>query len=144
MHFWGATGALLAATALTFSACGEQSEADRALGAVRTWHAALTTGDAASACGQLTDNCRRSFELDADPLGLLTCHEVVEMVAEAMTDTERRALRRIKVRKIEVHGDRATIRNKDVDVPPGLQQTAEDGRTILRKVGGRWKLDRLS
>src|SRR5688572_29508447 len=99
MHLWGATGTLLAATALVFGACGEQSEADRALSALRTWHAALTTGDAARACGQLTDNGRRSFELDADPLGLLTCRELVEMVAEAMTNSERRALRRIKVRR---------------------------------------------
>jgi hypothetical protein len=68
---------------------------------------------------------------------LLSC-DVIELASESMSDEERRATRGIRIRRVTVSGDRATIRNRDVSVPSGIATTGADGSTVLRKVDGAW------
>jgi sirohydrochlorin ferrochelatase len=74
--------ALVCGAAITLVACGAETEDERAIAAVRTWHEAVMDGDADEACAMLTPAGRRSLELDADParFAFLRCHRTSQRV----------------------------------------------------------------
>lgn len=120
-------------------------EQDRVKHAVHAWHADLAHGRGSQACARLTAGGRKDF-LAGSLLGAFgDCELLVKDTASMLTAIQRRFLALVVIRRVEIHGDRALVHDRDVMIPPQLRELAMpvDEPTVLRKVDGRWLLDDL-
>lgn len=138
-----ATSAALAVAGL--SACGgTASDEERVRGVALAFMTELAEGDA-NACERLSDDGRRQLESRAELLGLDGCEALVVAVRNEYSDADRAAIRQLRIRRVSVKGDRATVRDRDVTVPDELdgQLAIDDRPLILRKHGADWKIEDL-
>jgi len=139
-----ATAATLAATAL--AACGGTPPSDEEAVRATTlgFLAELAEGDE-HACERLTNDGRRQLDGRAELLGLDGCAGIVAAIAAEYSDADREAMRELRIRKITIAGDRATVRDHDFEIPAELdgQLAIDDRPTVLRRQGGVWKLEEL-
>lgn len=103
---------------------------------------ALAVGDGERVCAVLAPTARKQFfpnlaVEDAD------CKGEVALTAFQLSDAQEAALRRARVRKVSVDGDRAEIANRDIEIGEPFVRTDEhDERpTVLRRVRGRWLIE---
>ena len=143
----GITCITTAALTLTVAAaCGGRADSDQE--GVRettlTFHEQLARGDA-GACKRLTADGRRQLDGRAKLFGLDGCDELVEAVAAEYSAADRRAMGELRIRKVTIDGDRATVRDQDVVVPAELDGQLEinDAPTVLRRERGDWKIEDL-
>ena len=109
------------------SACGGESDEDKAKGAVEDYLAAVTDGDGDKACGLVTEQTRKNIER-----GGRSCPETISSLNKGPGKQILKAFENAKVEDVKVNGERATANI----VVRGLKQP-----TQLRKEKGDWKLD---
>ena len=128
------------------TACGGSgaSDADRVRETTLTYIGQLLDGDH-GACRLLTADGRRQLEGRGRLFDLAGCDEVVDAVAAQYDDDARRAVKDLRIGKVSVRGDRATVRDQDIDIPAGLEGQMEinDAPTVLRQEDGDWKIEDL-
>ena len=138
------TTAALALSAV--AACGGRagSDEDRVRETTLTFHEQLARGDA-DACEHLTADGRRQLDGRAKLFDLDGCDELVQAVAAEYSAADRRAMSELRIRKVTIHGDRATVRDQDITVPAELDGQLEinDAPTVLRRERGDWKIENL-
>ena len=140
--------ALSVATAATIAtACGGQSAeasdkpAEREIR--RVHHVFLTrlaAGDA-DACDLLTRAAR--LALVNEDTG--ACFRAVWRFANGLTPEEKHAFSNVRVRRVTVRRWRATIRDRDLDVPVELRDLAFFNGKAMRwhREAGLWRIDRI-
>lgn len=143
----GITCITTAALALTAaSSCGGRagSDEDRVRETTLTFLEQLADGDA-DACDRLTADGRRQLDGRAKLFGLDGCDELVEAVAAEYSAADRRAMGELRIRKVAIRGDRATVRDHDITVPAELDGQLEinNAPTVLRRKRGDWKIEDL-
>lgn len=104
------------------------------------WLERLARGDA-DACDLLTQRARFAF-VNTDTGA---CFMAVDRFAASITPEERRAFSKVRVRRVTVSGTRATIADRDLITPPELHRlNPVNGQPmILRRVNGKWRIDRI-
>lgn len=139
-----AAAATLALTALP--ACGgDEPPTNELETTINGWHAAIADDDGDRACRYLTRRARVQFT-DAAPLGDLGgCEGAVSRVAAMLSDDQRAAMGRLRVRRAHVDGDRAEVRAEDVEFPQALTELRDPDAapTVLRRLDGRWLIEDL-
>jgi hypothetical protein len=136
--------ALTLTAALGLSACGGHSDADDVRHTVQDWLHASGAGDGKRACALLTERARR--QLADEQILPVRCELTIASVAETISAAERRALHRVRVRRVTFADDhrKAIIADRDVAVPDGLHKASNERPTVLVKGrDGSWKLEDL-
>lgn len=122
------------------------SDAELAAATVRRQMQAVARGDGTTACGifspKALDDVQEEVSRRAGDIGCVTA---VEQGAGELPQDVRAALRRPRITRVEVHGDRGNVA---VRVPVRLSALARRlGRTgggiPLRRIDGRWRVDGL-
>jgi hypothetical protein len=133
------------AAAVSLGACGGGGEDDEVRAVVEKWFVSISDRDYKAACALLTDSARKQFTQGVAVTSLFPCDKALEVVTEDLTDDERADFKRIRVRDVQRSGSSATIPDKEVEFPPELDHMAgDDGEpAILRRLGDRWRIDRL-
>ena len=142
-----AAACLAALFAGTLTACGADatSDADSVRATVHRFHGHIVDGDGQRACRMLTERGRREFvAVNSGPDRAGDCASIAIAVGDMLSDAEKWALPRIIIRRVEIDGDRATVRNEDVVLPPALDTPGRtDGRSVLVRDGGQWMIEEL-
>ena len=137
----------LAAAAAGITGCGGSTSDEAAVRQTMTdWYQRLGAGEGDAACRLLTDGTRRTFERTAEELvGQASCDAVAGFFSLGLTEAEREAFGDVEIRRATVDGNRATVRDQDVVIPPGLLAEADrdDNPVVLRKIGGAWRIEDL-
>jgi hypothetical protein len=137
-----ATAATLALSALT--ACGGEprSDEDKVRAQALDFMSELLHGDT-DACDRLSKDGRRQVDSRAAFLDLDGCEAFVKEVEAEYSDADRDAVRKVRIRRVTIEGDRATIRDRDIVVPAELegQVTLDERPVVLRRQRGEWKLE---
>jgi hypothetical protein len=97
---------------------------------VLAFHRALADGDGDEACSMLAGRTRQQIEKsieNAPQLKGRSCAEVIEIVAENYPDQVKRALDSVKIQKVTVNGDRATVAYKVGNLPATRMPLAREG-----------------
>lgn len=138
------TTTALALSALTACGGSPRSDADRVREATLAYMEHLLNGDH-EACGLLTADGQRQLEGRGRLFDLEGCEDVVDAVATQYSDAARRAVKDVRIDNVVVRGDRATVRDQDIQVPAGLEGQLEinDAPTVLRRQHGEWKIEDL-
>ena len=138
---------LAAAAALAATACSaanaEARATDTATEIRRIHHAWLTrlaAGDP-TACDLLTNAVRLRLVNGRDG----ACFMYVERFADSITPEERAGFAKVRVRRVRVKRNHATIYDTNVIVPPELADVdAINGKPMrFRRVDGRWRIDQI-
>jgi hypothetical protein len=138
------------------AACGSRSaeplsaDAARAAGVVLSFDIHLARGESEAACRLLTDRAKRQLarslalpDLGRDPQG--GCLMAAQLATDSWSAAERRAIPRIRIRRVDVDVDQATVPIDAVEFPKELEHLRADGEhpNRLVRVDGRWLLDDL-
>ncbi|HET8647533.1 MAG TPA: hypothetical protein VFO85_18695, partial [Vicinamibacteria bacterium] len=106
--------ALAAAAALALAAgCGDdEGESSAARGAAEGYFSALATGDAARACGLLSDDVRKQFVARVAAItSAPNCERALEALLKGRGgELVRRVARSAKVQDVNLDGDTATVK----------------------------------
>ena len=133
-----ALSAALALAGVTATACGQDDPAE---GVRKTMHrllVAIADGDGKRACALVSDRAQRAFEE-----GLFgNCVATLTWASSSLPDPEKRMLRKAKVGAVNVEGDRATVRDQDIHVPPGYEGVFDSDPAVLRRTAsGEWQIE---
>jgi len=131
---------------LVLAACGARDQRELApiQATLDAWHTHLAHAHPREACAQLTRELRagtvspQQFGHDCEGTVLL-------LMTSVLSAEQRRLLPEVRVRQAKIGGDRAVVRDEDLDIPPALDSTAyADGEPmVFRRSGGRWRIDEL-
>jgi len=104
----------------------------------------VAAGDGEAACARLTRagqaDVIATFGLGDDT----SCEAAVGVAAYMLTDEEKAAFDDFRIRRAHVKGDRAEVRDGDVERPPALTPAPDNGEpAVFRRVAGRWLLEDL-
>lgn len=74
------------------------------------------------------------------------CFYAVGRFAGSLTEEERAAFSRVRVRRVRVRGARAEIDDRDLVVPPELDGLSGVNGVpmVLRRVSGNWRIDEIA
>jgi len=141
-----ALSAALALTGLSATACGGESDADD----VRTvWlraQVAVAKGDGHTACALMTKRAQHEVAM-SDPLhwDAFDCPGVIALDAPDFTPAQLRAVRDLKVRRVSIDGNRATVRDQDIDFPQIFEDQVPERQPMVFRRGsdGSWKVDEV-
>lgn len=123
------------------------SDAEQAAATVRRQMQAVASGDGETACGLFSPKALREVQDQVSRrAGDIGCVSAVEQGAGGLPDDVRAALRHPAITRVELRGDRATVK---VRLPGELTALARGvgraGRgTPLRRIDGRWRVDGLA
>lgn len=134
----------LALGALTACGGGPSSDEDRVRETTLAFMEQLAEGDH-DACDRLSADGRRQLEGRGRLFDLDSCEDVIDAVAAEYSEAERRAMGDLEIRKVTIRGDRASVRDQDVQAPAELegQLAINDKPTVLRRERGDWKIEDL-
>ena len=138
-----ALAAAVAALTLPATACGGSNPSTDVRRAFERFFADLGAGDGQRACAFLTERAREQFvALALEPE--LGCERSVETESRSMPELNA-ALKRVRVTAAKVDGDRAQVRDQDVEIPmPAMRMSDGNGRPfVLVRRDGRWLLEDL-
>lgn len=139
-----AATALAGLAALGAGACAG-SEEDAAKQTLLSYHRYLNAGDGRRACQLLSSGYKRLAVEEAaliDP-GISTCEQLVAQVASSMDERERLLRANVRIGRVRVEGDRATIAPQDIEWPKDLvtdDDELSDEPVVLVKQHGAWKV----
>lgn len=134
-------GVVVAMSLVALPGCGSSnSDADAAKDTMKSFLAALATGDGKKACS-LADAAGRQ-RLVAAGRGRATCEDVIKLIASRLPPKVKEGLENADVKKVTVKGNTATIKDSDIKSSKGdASAFLTGGRpTKLVKEGGKWKL----
>jgi hypothetical protein len=136
----------LAVAVASATACGGGTDAsDQVKETLHAWFRDIAHGNGKSGCARLTTNARRQFaEQFGDPEAV-DCDGAVAILNDELTPDVKTALTRVRVRRVDVRGDRAEIDDADVEFPRRLVRSREvnEHPTVFRRIDGRWLLEDL-
>ncbi|MGB9183499.1 MAG: hypothetical protein WCB67_05490 [Solirubrobacteraceae bacterium] len=132
------SGVLLAGCGSSTGLSADASHAANTL--TRAFHA-LGTGDGGTVCSLATTAGRKSL---ASAVPHSTCAQVVTLVSAHLTTKQKAALGSVKVRKVSVKGNLATVRAKDISSTQGsfkgfLSANSAPER-LSKQSDGTWKI----
>ena len=146
------TATLTAAVALMTTsavACGgDTATAGDVKTAATAMFKGVATGDGKSVCARMLPDVRREFTADVRDLVLgdfSSCEHAVTIFSEGFTEGERAAFAEVRVRQVELDGDRALVHDEDVEVPRVLDEHVDrNGEPmVLTRERGRWLIAEL-
>jgi hypothetical protein len=134
--------ALLAVVPLAFTGCGN-STVDEPGTAVTGFFAALARDESKKACELLTGEMIRSITSLIG--GSTTCEDAMHTLHGRLSEDEKQSFQHLKVKHVEVQGDRATINDEDVTTESGDDISGENDPTDieLRRIEGAWRISDL-
>ncbi len=147
-----ALAATLATVAATGTACGGgdgpshgSAEARDVQASVRAWFRDLAAGDGAHGCTRLTRKARAQFVANFALASDIGCERAVALAALTLSEVEKRALPRVRIRRVDVRGTRAEVDDRDAEFPRAVAQRVEvnDRPTVFVRREGRWLLEDL-
>lgn len=107
---------------------------------VLDFHGALSDGDGGEACSLLAERTRQQIEKNIENAPQLKgrdCAEVIEIVAKNYPDRIKDALGDVKIRKVTIDGDRASVAYKVGPLPATTMPLArEDGEWRVAALAG--------
>lgn len=138
---------LLAALAVSvlIAGCGgggsSGNDASKVEQTVTTAFHALAAGDGATLCGLATPAGQRTL---ASALPHSNCANVIKLVSLHLTAAEKAALQSVKIKKVTINGDHATVSDADLTSSRGsLKGFIRSGSAptrLTRQSDGSWKL----
>jgi len=137
--------AIIAATALALSGCGggggNSADIAKVKQTITRVLGGLGSGDAATVCSSATTAGQAAL---AKALPNSTCTKVVTLVSDHLSAGQKTALKSVRIGKVEVHGDRATVPNTSISSTKGSLRgflRAGSAPTRLTKGSdGTWKI----
>ncbi|HEX8082664.1 MAG TPA: hypothetical protein VF529_00130 [Solirubrobacteraceae bacterium] len=130
----------------TACGAGDAGDAEDAVAdAVRGWMRDVADGNGKSGCARLTAKARRQLVEEIIPWDG-RCEGAVFLLSSDLSDEVRDALRRVRVKRVRIRGDRAEVRDTDVEFPARVHQMLEESsptKVVLRRVDGKWLLEDL-
>ena len=131
--------ALLAGVSLAAAGCGgsdAKSDDEQIRDTVSAYASAFADGDGTKVCERLTERAQKEVIAQGKALGgnFTTCEQTIKQLTSVISGADKKALRDIKVTKITVDGDTATLQ-------AGAGNSAT---TRMRKVDGEWLVDGTS
>ena len=141
------TSAALVPTVVALAACGgapDRRDVAPIQATLDAWHTHLAHGRSLEACSQLTQELRAGT-ISPQQFGHDCEGTVMLLMTSVLSAEQRRLLPDVRVRRATIDGDRAVVRDEDLEIPPGLESTAyADGEPmVLRRVDGRWRITAL-
>ncbi len=95
-------------------------------------------------CAQLTDAARNEFVQTTGIVDDLSCEAAVGAFSDTLTSEEADALARTDVRRVQVDGDTASVRDTDVIVEKPWEVANVDQQPLrLRRIDGKWLIEDL-
>ena len=134
------------ALALTSAGCGSADPDAEVADVLRGWFRDLADGDGAAACSRLSPNAQRQFLDSIEPGAALGCERGVARLHGDLTPELRDAFRAVRVHHVDVRGDRAAVRDEDVEfVRPAVRAAATESPApvVFRRIDGRWRVEDL-
>lgn len=132
------------AGAVSLAACGGSSEDDEVGAVVEKWFASIADRDYKAGCELLTASAQKKVQ----EAGFFSdsCEDALRSLTDGWTDAERVDLKRIRVRDVKRSGDKVEVGPDQLELPPELDEVGvTDGEpAVLRRVDGRWRLDRVN
>lgn len=127
---------LLVVGSIVAAGCGGSdatSDAEQIRDTVSAYATAFADGDGKQVCERLTARAQKEIVGQGKVLGgtSSTCEQTIKQIASAISDADKKSLREIKVTKLTVDGDTATLQ-------AGAGNSAN---TRMRKVDGEWLVD---
>jgi hypothetical protein len=139
---------LAAAAALALSAlpaCGDNAATDARAEIETTLNGfmrAVAQGDGSAACARLAPAAREQFTREFAWTGA-GCDEAAELTASMMSDDEAEAADDLRVRRVRLDGERASVDDRDVVVPDALTPERNGRPTVFRRARGAWLIEDL-
>ncbi len=138
--------ALVAALSLTLagaSACGSEpspdDQSEQIAEQIVRWTRDAAAGKDEVVCAQLTAELRDRLVRESPESE--SCEALVDELADALSDEEKRALDRLEIRHVHVDGDRAEVHDRDVSAPKPWVRDDNGEPIVLRRVDGRWLIE---
>jgi len=127
---------LLVAASIVAAGCGgsdAKSDDEQIRDTVSAYATAFADGDGKQVCQRLTARAQKEVVDQGKALGgnSTTCEQTIKQLTSIISAADKKALRNIKVTKLTVNGDTATLR-------AGAGNTAT---TRMRRVDGEWLVD---
>jgi hypothetical protein len=136
-----ALAAALALLTTSAAACGGSDDSDEVKDAAHAFFRDVSTADGERACGRLMDRARRQFVADITIDPETDCARAIALFNATFDEQQKAAIARVRVREVEMRGDRAEIHDGDVDIPEALEADRNDRPMVFRRVRGRWLIE---
>jgi len=135
----GLLATLVASVAL--AGCGGTSDATKVEQTVTRAFRALATGAGATLCSLATPAGQKTL---AAAVPHSTCENVIKLVSVHLTASQKAALESVKIKKVTISGDHATVSDADLTSAhgslKGFIQSGSAPTKLTKQSDGSWKL----